>query len=372
LPLDKSLALFERGVALSRYCHEQLGAAQRRIELLTERGALTDASTLVDTGRGTMTTGAPLDDYLTTLRQEIDAALVGALRSLAAPDLIVEAMRYSLLSGGKRLRPCLTLAAADAAGAPLGLASATSRALAMPGAVAVEMIHCYSLIHDDLPAMDDDTLRRGRPTSHVVHGDGLAILAGDALLTEAFRILASAASARTVGCTPGQASGDAPPTSPPRTPHAASMPSLDWPWPQAPSAWWAGRRWISPPPGASGARTPSVGRSGPGRHARAQDRRDDPRRHDDRRRPRRRGETTSLPPSTTMRVTSGWRSRSSTTCWMLRAPMTRWARRPAKTPPPASPPIRRGTASRDRGNVPPSASRAPAGRSLCWAGRPAG
>jgi geranylgeranyl pyrophosphate synthase len=100
-------------------------------------------------------------------------------------------MRYSLLSGGKRLRPCLTLAAADAAGAPLGLSPEASRALAMPGAVAVEMIHAYSLIHDDLPAMDNDTLRRGRATSHVVHGDGLAILAGDALLTEAFRVLAS-------------------------------------------------------------------------------------------------------------------------------------------------------------------------------------
>lgn len=140
-----------------------------------------------------MTARAPLESYLADLRKEIDAGLVGALASLSAPDLIIEAMRYSLLAGGKRFRPCLTLAAADAAGAPLGLSSATSRAVAMPGAIAVEMVHCYSLIHDDLPAMDNDTLRRGRPTSHVVHGDGLAILAGDALLTEAFRVLASAA-----------------------------------------------------------------------------------------------------------------------------------------------------------------------------------
>jgi len=140
-----------------------------------------------------MTTRASLDSYLADLRKEIDAGLVDALASLTAPDLIVEAMRYSLLSGGKRFRPCLTLAAADAAGAPLGLSSATSRAVSRPGALAVEMIHCYSLIHDDLPAMDNDTLRRGRPTSHVVHGDGLAILAGDALLTEAFRVLAGAA-----------------------------------------------------------------------------------------------------------------------------------------------------------------------------------
>src|SRR5580765_8498943 len=139
-----------------------------------------------------MTTRLPLDAYLADLRADIEAGLVSALASLGAPDLITEAMRYSLLSGGKRLRPCLTLAAADAAGAPLGLTVASGRALAMPGALAVEMIHCYSLIHDDLPAMDDDALRRGRPTSHVVHGDGLAILAGDALLTEAFRVLAGA------------------------------------------------------------------------------------------------------------------------------------------------------------------------------------
>ena len=100
-------------------------------------------------------------------------------------------MRYSLLSGGKRLRPCLTLAAAEATGAPLGLSTVEARALALPAAVAVEMIHSYSLVHDDLPAMDDDALRRGRPTSHVVHGDGLAILAGDGLLTEAFGVIAA-------------------------------------------------------------------------------------------------------------------------------------------------------------------------------------
>ena len=91
-------------------------------------------------------------------------------------------MRYSLTAGGKRLRPVLCLASADAVGG--------DRALAMPAACAIELIHTYSLIHDDLPAMDDDTLRRGRPTLHVVAGEGMAILAGDGLLTEAFALLA--------------------------------------------------------------------------------------------------------------------------------------------------------------------------------------
>src|SRR5688572_23012402 len=116
-------------------------------------------------------------------------------------------MRYSLLAGGKRLRPCLTLAAAEAAGAPLGLSPVAARALALPAAVAVEMIHTYSLIHDDLPAMDDDALRRGRPTSHMVHGDGLAILAGDGLLTEAFAVLARVPSPAASPSGPGSAVG---------------------------------------------------------------------------------------------------------------------------------------------------------------------
>ena len=131
---------------------------------------------------------AGLDRYLAALREEIDAALGRALVALDAPPLIVDAMRYSLLAGGKRLRPCLTLATAEAV---LPAAPAGARACALPAAVAVEMVHTYSLIHDDLPAMDDDALRRGRPTSHMVHGDGLAILAGDGLLTDAFSVLAS-------------------------------------------------------------------------------------------------------------------------------------------------------------------------------------
>jgi geranylgeranyl diphosphate synthase type II len=96
-------------------------------------------------------------------------------------------MRYSLLAGGKRLRPILTLAAAEA----VGLGGAKDLANLLPAACAVELIHTYSLIHDDLPCMDDDDLRRGRPTSHKVFGEGVAVLAGDALLTRAFGLLAT-------------------------------------------------------------------------------------------------------------------------------------------------------------------------------------
>jgi geranylgeranyl pyrophosphate synthase len=130
-----------------------------------------------------------VDAYLGALRDQVERALQDVLPR-DAPELITGAMRYSLHAGGKRLRPCLTLAAAESAGARTGLAPDVARQMALPAACAVEMIHTYSLVHDDLPAMDDDALRRGRPTSHVVFGDGLAILAGDGLLTEAFRVLA--------------------------------------------------------------------------------------------------------------------------------------------------------------------------------------
>jgi len=126
--------------------------------------------------------------YMRVCRKEVDDALERLLpATTSAPLLATEAMRYSLFAGGKRLRPTLTLAAADTI-SPSGALGA--RNLVFPAACAIEMIHTYSLIHDDLPSMDDDTLRRGRPTSHVVYGEGMAVLAGDALLTEAFRILA--------------------------------------------------------------------------------------------------------------------------------------------------------------------------------------
>ncbi len=126
-----------------------------------------------------------LHRYLPERIALIDRALNGFLpRASAKPATIHKAMRYSLFAGGKRLRPVLTLAAAEACGGALENA--------LPAACAVECIHTYSLIHDDLPCMDDDDLRRGRPTSHKVFGEGIAVLAGDALLTIAFEILGQA------------------------------------------------------------------------------------------------------------------------------------------------------------------------------------
>ena len=116
--------------------------------------------------------------------------------SRRAPARVSESMRYSLFAGGKRLRPILALAAAEAVAEPLGVPEAEALELAMPVACALELIHTYSLVHDDLPAMDNDTMRRGRPTAHVVFGDGTAILAGDALLTEAFALMARDPSTR--------------------------------------------------------------------------------------------------------------------------------------------------------------------------------
>jgi geranylgeranyl diphosphate synthase type II len=124
-----------------------------------------------------------ITDYVDARRAEVEAALAGILPSPPdCPSPVAEAMEYSLTAGGKRLRPVLCLASADAVGG--------DRALALPAACAIELIHTYSLIHDDLPAMDNDTMRRGRPTLHVVAGEGMAILAGDGLLTEAFLVLA--------------------------------------------------------------------------------------------------------------------------------------------------------------------------------------
>jgi geranylgeranyl diphosphate synthase, type II len=129
----------------------------------------------------------PFDEFTDACRAEVEAALTRWLPAPPnCPPGLHQAMRYSLLGGGKRFRPVLTLAAADA----VGLGHPDARTLALPAACALEMIHTYSLVHDDLPAMDDDTLRRGQPTSHVVFGEAMAILAGDGLLTEAFALLA--------------------------------------------------------------------------------------------------------------------------------------------------------------------------------------
>jgi geranylgeranyl diphosphate synthase type II len=133
----------------------------------------------------------PLSTYLESRRTLIDTALDRYLPKLpVCPPIIDEAMRYSLFAGGKRLRPVLVLASAESVVDRTGLPTAAAREQALPAACALEMIHTYSLIHDDLPAMDNDSLRRGRPTLHVVYNDGIAILAGDGLLTEAFALLA--------------------------------------------------------------------------------------------------------------------------------------------------------------------------------------
>ena len=124
-----------------------------------------------------------LQGYLRRQTVAVDRALNRFLPPASAkPATIHRAMRYSIFAGGKRMRPALCLAAAEACGG--------RREDAMPLACAVECIHTYSLIHDDLPAMDDDDLRRGKPTNHKVFGEGIAILAGDALLTETFAIAA--------------------------------------------------------------------------------------------------------------------------------------------------------------------------------------
>jgi len=124
-----------------------------------------------------------LKRYLKAQQRAVDAALRRFLpRESARPATLHKAMRHPIFAGGKRLRPILCLAAAEAFGG--------SAENAMPAACAVEIIHTYSLVHDDLPCMDNDDLRRGKPTTHVAYGENVAVLAGDGLLTEAFAIIA--------------------------------------------------------------------------------------------------------------------------------------------------------------------------------------
>lgn len=130
-----------------------------------------------------------LKSYLARYQKQVDRALDRYLpKASAKPATIHKAMRYSLFAGGKRLRPILCLAATEACGGKIETA--------LPLACAVECIHTYSLIHDDLPSMDNDDLRRGRPTCHKVFGEGIAVLAGDALLTIAFEIVSRAKDSR--------------------------------------------------------------------------------------------------------------------------------------------------------------------------------
>ncbi len=131
-----------------------------------------------------------LEEYLRKKRTEVEKRLAASLREEPGlPASLLEAMRYSLLAPGKRLRPLLVVMAAETCGGEPDCP--------WPAACAVEMIHAYSLIHDDLPAMDDDDMRRGQPTCHKKFGEALAILAGDALLTMAFQVLAEGYPERT-------------------------------------------------------------------------------------------------------------------------------------------------------------------------------
>ncbi|PZV16000.1 MAG: farnesyl-diphosphate synthase [Pseudanabaena sp.] len=130
----------------------------------------------------TETVAFNLDKYLRDRKQDVEAALDASI-SITYPEKIYESMRYSLMAGGKRLRPILCLAANELLGG--------DRASAMPTACAMEMVHTMSLIHDDLPAMDNDDFRRGKLTNHKVYGDDIAILAGDALLAYAFEFIAA-------------------------------------------------------------------------------------------------------------------------------------------------------------------------------------
>ena len=129
-----------------------------------------------------------LDQYLKAAVADVDAAMDSFLpTSDERPGSIHEAMRYCMFAGGKRLRPVLCIAAAEACGG--------KREDAYAAACAVELMHTYSLVHDDLPCMDDDDLRRGRATCHKVYGEGMAVLCGDALLTEAFAVIAKSGDA---------------------------------------------------------------------------------------------------------------------------------------------------------------------------------
>ena len=139
-----------------------------------------------------------IERYLKERAALVESALAQAVAQADGPAArLFEAMRYSLLAGGKRLRPVLALAACEAVGGAIEAA--------MGFACAIEMIHTYSLVHDDLPCMDDDDLRRGRPTNHKVFGEAIATLAGDGLLTDAFVVLAKSAASPAMNIPPAAA-----------------------------------------------------------------------------------------------------------------------------------------------------------------------
>jgi geranylgeranyl diphosphate synthase type II len=171
------------GPAAKGFRHDP-GEARGHATMTPPTPLATQLKSLVNPGR--MTAMFDLDAYLKDRRALVERALEQRLPpGSTRPAILHEAMRYSVMAGGKRLRPILCMAACEAVGG-------TPEAALVPG-LALEILHTYTLVHDDLPCMDDDDLRRGRPTAHVVFGEANALLAGDALLTLAFEWLAGVA-----------------------------------------------------------------------------------------------------------------------------------------------------------------------------------
>ena len=191
LSLEESLKVFEEGGQTCAPVHEETGGSgaqgggphdRRRGEEDCSAVWRNGGRRGVRRGEGDLT-AVDLAPYLETCRRRVDRQLDRVPSPEGAfPDVLHRAMRYSTLAGGKRVRAALAIASAEACG--------RDDDAVLPAAAALELIHAYSLIHDDLPAMDDDDIRRGRPTNHKVFGEAMAILAGDALLTLAFHVLA--------------------------------------------------------------------------------------------------------------------------------------------------------------------------------------
>jgi geranylgeranyl diphosphate synthase type II len=164
-----------------------MGCSHRRASFEEPAESMLHCPGLVEFRSQTLAVGTfDLDDYLAARRSAVDRALARYIaRQHGCGGAVWKAMRYGLFPGGKRIRPIMTLAAGEIFGG--------KRSELLPFACAIEMVHAYSLIHDDLPALDDDDLRRGAPTAHKVFGEGMALLAGDGLLTEAFHLISGAA-----------------------------------------------------------------------------------------------------------------------------------------------------------------------------------
>jgi len=170
LPLDQLLDGYRRGAELLAYCRGRLQAVEEQVKVL-------------ETSAQGVEPGVSCADFDGWARQQL-ADVEAALEAWVpadAPAGLGDAMRYGVLDGGKRLRPLLVLAACDALAGDV--------AAALRAAVAVELIHAYSLVHDDMPCMDNDVLRRGKPTVHVKFGQAQAMLAGDAMQALAFEVL---------------------------------------------------------------------------------------------------------------------------------------------------------------------------------------